>query len=214
MTTVILAEDHQVVREALRLLLETQADMRVLAEADQGAEAVRLVAHHQPEILITDLMMPGLSGLEVVRGAQRVAPATRVVVLSMYAAEGFVVEALQAGAAGYVLKKSSSQELIHAIRQVLAGHVYLSPALNERAVQAYIERSRTVRATDPLGVLTQRERQVFQLMAEGLTSRQMAGWLVLSVRTVEMHRSHLLQKLGLKTQSDLVDFVIQHGLNL
>lgn len=212
MTRILLAEDHQVVREALRLLLETQPDFHVLAETGDGSQALQLTETHKPDILIADMMMPGLSGLEVARGTKRVSPATKVIVLSMHDAESYVVEALQAGAAGYVLKKSSSHELIFAIRQALQGNLYLSPALNERAIQAYLQRAQDSRVDDPYETLTQREREVFQLAAEGWSNPQIAARLSLSARTVEMHRGNMMKKLGLKSQTDLVKFAVKRGM--
>jgi DNA-binding NarL/FixJ family response regulator len=212
MTTIILAEDHQVVREALRLLLETQQDFQVLADTGNGHEVLQLAEKHKPDVLIADMMMPGLSGLEVARAVKRISPATKVIVLSMHDAESYVVEALQAGAAGYVLKKSSSQELIFAIRQALAGNIYLSLSLNERAIQAYMQRARASRLDDPYEALTQREREIFQLAAEGLSNPQIAERLSLSARTVEMHRGNLMKKLGLKSQTDLVKFAVKRGM--
>lgn len=212
MITIILAEDHQIVREALRLLLETQRDFQVMAETGDGSEAANLVERHQPDVLIVDMMMPGLSGLEVARRTKRVSPATRVIVLSMHDAESYVVESLHAGVAGYVLKKSSSQELIFAIRQALAGNLYLSPLLNERAIQAYLQRAAESRLEDPFETLTGREREVFQLAVEGLSNPQIAERLSLSARTVEMHRANLTRKLGLKSQTDLVKYAVKRGL--
>lgn len=212
MTTIVLADDHQVVRESLRLLLESWSDIKVVAETGDGREALQLTERHKPDALIVDMMMPGLSGLEVARRARSLSPATKVIVLSMHDAESYVVESLQAGAAAYVLKKSSSQELVFAIRQALAGQVYLSPALNERAIQAYIERSQESRAGDPYGSLTDREREVLQLAAEGLSNPQIAEKLSLSARTVEMHRGNLMKKLGLKSQTDLVKYAVKRGM--
>jgi len=212
MTTILLADDHQVLREALRLLLEVQPDFRVVAEAGDGLEAVSLAEKHRPDVLLVDMMMPGLTGLEVARRVKRLSPAIKVIVLSMYDAENYVVESLAAGAEGYVLKQSSTHELVSAIRQVMGGTVYLSPALNERAVQAYIQRAQEAHSEDPFDLLSDREREVFQLAAEGLSNPQIAERLSLSPRTVEMHRSHLMRKLGLKTQTDLVKYAIRRGI--
>lgn len=212
MTSIILAEDHQIVREALRLLLETQSDFKVIAETGDGLDAAQLMEKYKPDILIADMMMPGLSGLEVARRTKHISPATKVIVLSMHDAESYVVEALQAGAAGYVLKKSSSQELVFAIHQALAGNLYLSPSLNERAIEAYKQRSHESRRDDPFESLTGREREVFQLAAEGLNNPQIAERLSLSARTVEMHRGNLMKKLGLKSQTDLVKYAVKRGL--
>jgi two-component system, NarL family, response regulator NreC len=210
-TTIILADDHHLVREALRLLLEMQADFRVIAETGDGLEAAALVEKFKPDILIADMMMPGLSGLEVARRTKRVSAATKVIVLSMYDAESYVMEALKAGAVGYVLKKSSSQDLIHAIHQALAGNFYLSPSLNERALEAYMLRSEESRGDDPYESLTDRERDVFQLAAEGLNNPHIAEKLSISVRTVEMHRSNLMKKLNLKSQTELVKYAVRRG---
>ncbi|MBI5826042.1 MAG: response regulator transcription factor [Chloroflexi bacterium] len=212
MITIVLAEDHQIVREALRLLLETQADFQALAETGDGLEAQQLVEKLKPDVLITDMMMPALSGLEVARATKRISPATKVIVLSMHDAESYVVEALQAGVAGYVLKKSSSQELIFAIRQALKGNLFLSPSLNERAINAYIQRAQDSRADEPYDTLTRREREVFQLAAEGESNPQIGGRLSLSARTVEMHRGNLMKKLGLKSQTELVKYAVKRGM--
>ena len=212
MTTILLADDHQVLREALLLLLEMQTDFQVIAGTGDGLEAVTLMEKHKPDVLIVDMMMPGLSGLEVARRAKRLSPATKVIVLSMHDTESYVVESLQAGVAGYVLKQSSSQELVFAIRQVLAGNLYLSPSLSERAIQAYMQRSQESRAEDPFDSLTDREREVFQLAADGLSNPQIAEKLSLSARTVEMHRANLMKKLGLKTQTELVKYAVKRGV--
>lgn len=212
MITIILAEDHQIVRESLQLLLETQPDFQVAAQTGDGLEALRLVETHKPDVLIADMQMPGLSGIEVARRARSISPATRVIVLSMHDAESYVVEALGAGVAGYVLKKSSSSELIFAIRQALEGKLFLSPSLNERAIQAYMQRAQESRREDPFDTLTDREREVFQLAAEGLSNPQIAERLSLSPRTVEMHRGNLMKKLGLKSQTDLVKYAVKRGV--
>lgn len=212
MTTILLADDHQILRDALRLLLETQADFRVIAETGDGAEAARLAEKHKPDVLITDMVMPSLSGLEVARQTKRVSPSTRVIVLSMHDAESYVVESLRAGAAGYVLKQNSSQELVAAIRQALTGNLYLSPSLNERAIRAYIQRAEASRLDDPFETLTEREREVFHLAAEGLNNPQIAEKLSLSARTVEMHRANLMKKLGLHSQTELVKYAVKRGV--
>jgi len=212
MKTIILADDHQILREALRLLLETQPDFQVLAETGDGLEATRLVEKYKPDILIVDMVMPGYSGLEIARGTARVSPGTKVVVLSMYDAESYVVEALNAGAVGYVLKQSSSQELVYAIRQALAGNQYLSPSINERTIQAYIQRAQESRVDDPYDTLTQREREIFHLAVDGLSNPQIAERLSLSPRTVESHRGKMMKKLGTKSQTELVKLAVQRGM--
>ena len=212
MTTILLAEDHHLVRQALRLLLETQPAFQVIAETGDGLEAARLVAAHKPDVLIADMMMPALSGLEVARQTKRTSPATKVIILSMYDAESYVAEALQAGVAGYVLKQSSAQELVYAIHQAVAGNLYLSPALNARAIQSYRQRADESRCDDPHATLTPREREIFPLAAAGMSNPQLAQRLSLSPRTVEMHRANLMKKLGLKSQTDLVKYAVKRGL--
>jgi DNA-binding NarL/FixJ family response regulator len=212
MTTIILADDHQIVREALHLLLDAQSDFNVIAETGDGLDALKLTENHKPDVLIADLMMPGLSGLEVARGAKRVSPTTKVIVLSMHDTESYVVEALQVGINGYVLKKSSSQELVFAIRQAMNGNLYLSPAINERAIQAYLQRSQDSRTVDPYEMLTPREHEVFHLAVEGLSNPQIAERLSLSPRTIEMHRGKMMKKLGLNSQTDLVKYALKKGI--
>ncbi len=212
MTTILLAEDHHLVRQALRLLLEMQSDFKVIAETGDGLEAAHLAATRQPDVLIADMMMPTLSGLEVARRTKRTSPATKVIILSMHDAESYVVEALQAGVAGYVLKQSSAQELVYAIHQAVAGNLYLSPSLNARAIQSYRQRADESRADDPYATLTPRERELFPLAAAGMSNPQIAQSFSLSVRTVEMHRANLMKKLGLKSQTDLVKYAVKRGL--
>lgn len=212
MISIILADDHQILREALRLLLETQPDFHVVGEASDGLSAIELTGQHKPDILIVDMMMPGLSGLEVARRIKQISPDTKVIVLSMYDAESYIVESLLADVAGYVLKKSSSEELIVAIREALNGNLYLSPSLNVPAIQAYMQRSHDSRVADSLDSLTDREREVLQLAAEGLNNPEIGERLLLSPRTVEMHRGNLMRKLGLKSQTELVRYALRRGL--
>lgn len=212
MPTIILADDHQILRDALRMLLESQPDFHVLAETGDGLEATRLTERFKPEVLVLDMLMPGLSGLDVTRNVVRASPETKVIILSMYDTESYVVDSLSAGAVGYVLKKSSSQELIFGIRQVLTGKVFLSPSLNERAIDAYIQRAKDSRTNDPYETLTRREREVFQLVAEGMSNLQIAERLSLSDRTVEMHRGNFMKKLGLKTHTELIKYAVKKGV--
>jgi two-component system, NarL family, response regulator NreC len=206
----VLVEDHEVVRQGLRALLAVEPDFEIVGEAGDGLVAMELVTRLRPDVLVLDLMLPGLPGLDVVRAVRQSAPETRVVILSMHANEAYVLGALQAGAVGYVLKKSGSVELLAAIRAAWAGRRYLSPPLSEAAIQAYVEKSRAT--PDPYQTLTAREREVLLLLVEGLTSAEIAGRLVLSHRTVEMHRSRLMHKLGLDKKTDLIRYAIKRGL--
>jgi two-component system response regulator NreC len=209
--TVVLADDHQVVRQGLRALLEAESDFEVIGEAGDGLEAVQLAERLRPGVLVLDLMMPGLSGLQVTRQVSRRSPHTRIVILSIHANEAYVLEALQNGASAYVLKKSSVDELVRAIREVTAGRRYLSPPLSEHALEAYVQRSRDS-TMDPYAMLTDREREVLHLVAEGHTNAEIAARLSLSPRTVEMHRANLMRKLDLHSQADLIRYALQRGI--
>ena len=210
-TTILLADDHRIVRQGLRALLAGESDFEVVGEADDGREALELVKRLNPDVLVLDLMMPGLNGLEVARQLPRQSPGVRVVVLSMYDDEGFVLEALANGVSGYVLKDSNSSDLVHAVREVAAGRRYLSPPLSDRAIEAYQQRAK-VGALDKHETLTTREREVLQLSAEGHTNSEIAARLGISTRTAETHRSRVMHKLGLHTQSDLIRYAIRRGI--
>lgn len=210
-TTILLADDHRIVRQGLRALLTGEADFEVVGEADDGREALELVKRLKPDVLVLDLMMPGLNGLEVARQLPRQSPGVRVVVLSMYDDEGFVLEALANGVSGYVLKDSSSSDFIRAVREVAAGRRYLSPPLSDRAIEAYQQRAK-LGTLDKHETLTTREREVLQLSAEGHTNSEIAARLGISTRTAETHRSRIMHKLGLHTQSDLIRYAIRRGI--
>lgn len=210
-TTIILAEDHQLVRQGLRLLLEQASTFRLVAEASDGLEALHLTAKHRPDILLLDLMVPRLHGLEVTRQVRKESPETKVIILSMHADEPYVVEALRNGAAGYVLKDGTADELIKAVRDVASGKHYLSPALAERAINGYIHKPGQG-DLDVYETLTNRERIVLQMAAEGHTSSEVAAKLFISPRTAETHRANLMRKLALRSQTDLVRFAIRKGI--
>ena len=209
--SILLVDDHQVVRLGVRTLLEAEPDFRIVGEAGTGLEAKTALEQLRPDVAIIDLMLPGLSGLEVTRQAGTLSPATRVVVLSMQANQAYVLEALRNGAAGYVLKQSDLTDLVRAVRQVMAGQNYLSPELTQSAIEAYKEKAQAA-ALDAYEGLTTREREVLLLAAEGRTNPQIAEKLVISPRTVEMHRANLMRKLGLANQTELVRYAIWRGL--
>lgn len=211
MTTIVLAEDHQIVRQGLRALLEREPDLTVVGEAADGREAVDLAERLKPDVLVLDLMLPGLSGLEVVRRVSRHPRATRVVVLSMHANEAYVLEALHNGATAYVLKDSNFADLLHAVQEVLAGRYYLSPPLSQRAIEAYSQRAAPTERDD-YAALTNREREVLQLLVEGRSTPEIAARLSISSRTVEAHRASVMRKLGLRTQTDLIRYALRRGL--
>jgi two-component system, NarL family, response regulator NreC len=209
--SIVLADDHPVVRRGMRALLESAPDFSIVGDASDGLETVRLVERLKHDVLVLDLMMPGLSGLEAMRILRERAPATRMVVLSMHSNKAFVAEALKIGATGYVLKGSTEGDLIRAVRDAAVGTRFLSPAVNAIAIDAYIEQAKAG-PFDPHETLTAREREVLQLAAEGKTSTEIAARLHISHRTVENHRSHLMQKLGLQNQSELVRYALERGM--
>jgi len=210
MNTVILADDHEVVRRGVRSILEADGGFKVLAEVADGLSAVQAVEKHKPALLFLDLSMPRLHGLETLRQVRTANPNTRVLVLSMHNDEPYVIEAMRAGAMAYILKGSESTEIARAVAEVVAGRRYLSAPLSERAIAALT--SRTPDQADPLNALTPREREVLLLAAEGLSTTEMAEKLFISPRTAETHRTNLMQKLGLQSQTDLVRFAIRRGL--
>jgi len=209
---ILLADDHRIVREGFRALLQAQADFEIVGETGDGLETVRLVEQHKPQVLVLDLMMPGLNGLEVARQVTQRVPRTRIVVLSMHANEAYVLEALKNGACAYVLKDAGTAELVRAVREANAGRRYLSPPLSEPAIDNYIQRARTSDSLDLYDTLTNREREVLQLASEGHTNAEIATRLFISPRTVETHRANVMHKLGLRSQIDLVRYALQRGI--
>jgi DNA-binding NarL/FixJ family response regulator len=209
--TLLLADDHHLVRQGLRALLEAEPDFRLVGEAGDGLEAVRLVESFQPNVLVVDLMMPGLNGLEVTRQVKKRFPRTSVIILSMHVSEGYVLEALRNGAGGYVLKDSTAADLVQAVREVVAGRRYFSPPLSENAIEAYLEKTQNA-TLDLYETLTTREREILQLTAEGHTSASIAARLSISPRTVEAHRANLMRKLNLQNQTDLIRFALRRGI--
>ena len=212
MTTIVLADDHHIVRHGLKVVLEAERDFKLVGEAADGLETVRQVERHLPNVLVLDLAMPRLHGLEVARQVRTASPQTRVLVLSMHANEAYVLEALRSDAAGYLLKDDSGVDLVRAVREVAAGRRFLSAPLSELAIQAYIQRKSQDTAQDMYEALTEREREVLQLAAEGLTYAEIAAKLFISPRTAETHRTNMMRKLNLKTQTDLVRFAIRRGI--
>lgn len=211
MPAIVLADDHQIVRQGLKSLLETEPDFKIVGEAGDGIEAAQLIERLHPDVAVLDMMMGGINGLEVTRQVQKRSPDTKVVILSMYGNEAYVLEALRAGAKGYVLKGSTSEELVRAIREAMAGRHYLSPPLSETAIQTYMHKAERA-AMDPYDTLTNREREVLHLAAQGCNNADIAAKLFISRRTVEVHRASMMQKLGLDSQTDLIRYALQKGI--
>jgi DNA-binding NarL/FixJ family response regulator len=210
-TTIVLADDHQVVREGLRLLLEARPGFSVVGEASDGLQAVELTERLQPDVLVADLIMPGLGGLDVTRRVTKRVPRTRVVILSMHSSDALVLEALRNGATAYVLKGFSAAELVQAIRDAVEGRRYLSPPLSEKALEVYVQKARPGEA-DVYETLTLREKQVLHMAAEGLSSSLTGERLGISPRTVETHRASVMRKLGLRSRADLIRYALQRGI--
>ncbi|NTU79662.1 MAG: response regulator transcription factor [Chloroflexales bacterium] len=208
---IVLADDHAMIRVGLRAVMEQQPGWEVAGEAATGGEAIALVRQLMPDILVTDMVMPGLSGLAVVREVVTASPTTRIVVFSMHKDHSYVREALRAGALAYVLKESLTMELVTAIQHALEGRRYVSPSLTERILDAYAQLD-TPASDDPYRLLTAREREVLVLTAQGRSSVAIAEQLALSLRTVENHRTNLMRKLDLHTIPDLVRYAIRRGL--
>src|ERR1700738_4152696 len=209
--SIVLADDHAVVRRGLQAVLEQERDFSIVGVAFDGLEAVRVTEQVKPDVVVLDLMMPGLSGLEVLRILRERSPRTRIVILSMHGSRAFVARALQSGATGYVLKDSTEEDLSPAVREAAAGRRFLSPPVSDTAIDAYIELSKTS-SFDPHDTLTPRQREVLQGTAEGKTNAEMAARLNISQRTVENHRAVLMQKLGLQNQTELIRHAMRHGL--
>ncbi len=213
MITIVLADDHQIVRRGIRLLLEAEPDFSIIGEAGDGLDTIRIVEQLKPDILVLDLMMAGVNGLEVTRQISKSSPQTGVVILSMHSNESYVVEALQSGAKAYILKESTSEELVRAVREAATGRHYLSSPISERAIEAYIQKTRPTQL-DRFDTLTTREREVLHLAAQGATNTEIAAQLYISRRTVEIHRASMMRKLSLKSHADLIRYALQRGILL
>jgi DNA-binding NarL/FixJ family response regulator len=210
MIRVLIADDHNLVRAGLRLLMDEMPGLDVVGEAADGNEALRLIESLKPDVVLMDVAMPGLNGIEAVRRANRQWPDTRILILSMHADEAYVYEAMKAGAAGYLLKGADKAELEQAIRTVARnGDTYLTPAITHTVVSAL---AAVEARQSPLDVLTSRQREILQLIAEGRTTRQIALRLNLSAKTVESHRANLMARLGIRDVPGLVRFAIRVGL--
>jgi two-component system, NarL family, response regulator NreC len=211
MINIILADDHQIVRKGLQAILKSEPDFEVIGEARDGLEAVQTVIKLQPDILVLDLMMDGINGLEVTRQLHKKCIKTGIVILSMHSNEAYVLEALRSGAKAYILKDNTTDDLVRAIREVAAGRRYLSAPLSERAIEAFTQQIETS-SNDPYDNLTTREREIFQLVAQGWSNADIAERLYISARTVETHRANLMRKLGFHTHTELLQFAMLRGI--
>jgi DNA-binding NarL/FixJ family response regulator len=211
MTSILLADDHQIVRQGLRSLLERNQDMRVVGEASDGRTAVRMTQELSPDVVIMDVGMPDLNGIEATRQLLHDDASTKVVALSMHSDRRFIGEMLKAGAKGYLLKDGAFEELAGAVRSVVAGKMYLSPRITDVVVDDYL---RNVPGAEPsvFAKLTPREREVLQLMAEGRSTKEIAMDLKVSVKTIETHRRQVMEKLDIHSVAELTKYAIREGL--
>lgn len=209
---IILGEDHTIVRHGLRKILEGEPGWTVVGEAADGRDAVRLIVEAQPDAAILDISMPFLNGIEATRQVARRAPQVPVLILSMHADEAYIIQALQAGAKGYLLKDSADAELIRAVAAVVAGKSFFSPAVAQVMLGDYVRHLAQKGIVDRYDSLSEREREILQLIAEGHSNKEVAELLRVSPTTVETHRGHILQKLGLHGTADIVLYAVRRGI--
>jgi len=212
MIRIILSDDHAVMRRGLRLVLQEQQDFEVVGEASDGREAVALAETHKPDIAVLDITMPNLNGIEAARQISAKQLGTAIVILSMHADESFVLRALKAGARGYVLKESGEADLINAIRLVSASKSFFSPTVSRMLVEDYVRQLQDKDIEDSYELLTVREREILQLVAEGKSNKDIANMLNLSLYTVETHRSNILEKLNLHSVPELILYAVRKGV--
>ncbi len=209
---IVLADDHAILRTGLRLLLEAQPNMKVVGEAGDGREALALAAQLQPDLVLLDLSMPSLGGLEALPILRKAAPAARILILTMHDDESYLRQALRGGASGYVLKKAVDHELLSAVQAVMRGEVYVHPSMTKALLEDLLPSTSTEASDDPWQTLSEREQEVLILVARGHTSNEIADHLSLSNKTVETYRSRGMDKLGLRSRAALVQFALRHGL--
>ncbi|MDW8805909.1 response regulator transcription factor [Streptomyces scabiei] len=210
-TRILLADDHHLVRRGVRLILDSEPDLTVVAEAGDGAEAIEAARTHHPDLAILDIAMPRLTGLQAARELSRTQPELHILMLTMYDNEQYFFEALAAGASGYVLKSVADRDLVEACRATMRGEPFLYPGAVNALIRNYLDRVREGQPP-PARAITDREEEILKLVAEGHTSQDIANLLVISVKTVERHRANLLQKLGLKDRLELTRYAIRVGL--
>ena len=212
MIRILLADDHTVVRKGLRLLLENQPGFKVIGDAANGREAVALAEANQPDVMVMDVAMPVLNGIEAARQICARQPSIAVVFLSMHSDEGYVLKALKVGARAYLLKDSAECDLVNAVKAVSEGKAFFSPAISKMLAEDYVRQIEEHSVNDTYDLLTTREREVLQLLAEGRSNKEVANLLQLSLHTVETHRGNILQKLNLHTGAELILYAIRKGV--
>jgi two-component system, NarL family, response regulator NreC len=211
-TRILLADDHKLMRSGLKALIEQQPDLMVVGEADDGRQAVALAASLKPDLLVMDIGMPNLNGIEAAHQITQANPATAIVILSMHSDESYVLRALKAGAKGYLLKDSAESDLIRAVHAVAGGKSFFSPAVSKVLLDDYVRKLQRSGAEDAYDLLTPREREILQLIAEGNSNKDVANLLNLSVYTVETHRSNIMEKLNLRGIPELILYAVRKGI--
>lgn len=214
MIRVLIADDHTLVRQGIRMLLETQPDLHVVGEASDGAQVVQLAVELHPDVVLMDIAMPNMDGLEATREIKRLLPNAQILALTMHEGDDYFFKIISAGAAGYVLKRAAANDLLSAVRAVAQGEVVLNPTLVKKLVEDYAGRARTEEREMRAGNLnlTQREQEVLTLIAEGYANREIADKLGVSLSTVQTHYAHLIEKLNLRNRTALVKYALRHGL--
>jgi two-component system response regulator NreC len=210
--SIVIAEDHAILREGLKSLLSSYPVLKVVGEAGDGLEAIRSVQKHSPDLVLIDLSMPRMSGLDAIKEIKRMTPQTKIIVLTIHSTEEYIVAALRAGADGYVLKEGDSEELLTAIRRVLEGKRYLTPSISTALIDWLLQRKEGSGIRSAWDTLTQREKEVLKLIAEGHSNKESADLLCISVKTVEKHRSNLMAKLGVHNAAALTAWAAEKGL--
>jgi len=209
---IVLVEDHTILREGLRALLSADPNFEIIGEAQNGREAVRCVEKLEPDLLLMDLSMPRMSGMEAIREIKRRYPEVKIIALTVHKTEEYLLTTLKAGADGYVLKDATHEELVMAIKNVMRGKSYLSPGVSEKVIEGYLSGRESNRSASPWETLSQREREVLKLIAEGFKNKEIAEDLCISLKTVEKHRANLMKKLDLHNAAALTVYAVQKGL--
>ncbi len=209
---IVIAEDHTILREGLRALISTAPDLEVVSEAEDGRQAIQRAEELAPDLMLLDLSMPRMNGLDAIREIRKRSPRTKILALTVHKSEEYVLATLQAGAHGYALKDATRDELLSAIRNVLAGRRYLGPAVSEKVIEGYLKGRKATKSGTPWDSITPREREVLKLIGEGHKNKEIAEFLCISVKTVEKHRANIMEKLDLHSASDLTAYAIEKGL--
>ncbi len=209
---IVIAEDHTILREGLRALLSSNPEFEVVGEAEDGRVAIRCAEKLKPNLILTDLSMPRMNGMDAIREIKRKSPETKILVLTVHKTEEYILATLKAGADGYLLKDSTHAELLAAVRHVLSGKHYISPGISDKVLDGYLEGRKTLKTRTSWETLTQREREILKLIAEGYKNKEIADDLCISVKTVEKHRANLMEKLNLHNVQALTTYAIEKGL--